>query len=413
MARSEWLLLRLPSGTGEAPSWAAIGADGALTSTGSEGGDPAALAVGRQVALVVPAADIALFAVQLPPGNEQRLQQLAPFALEEQVSQDLDQLHFAVGARDGVSGMVPVAVADRERLGHWLAQAAALSLRPRALFAESDLVPLLPGHVTLLIDGEQLILRHDSGRPLVFPADDPQLALSMLLGPETGIGTVNLIVYASPEDWSRHEAVLEALRAQVATFRVQLYTAGLPALLVQGIDSTSPVNLLQGAFKPHSPAANQWQRWRFAALLVLGLLAVHSAGSLWETRGLAKQSTGLDEEIARVYGTIFPGQKPGPALRRALEAQLQSLASGGAQRGELMPLLAALAAARANVPGAKLDSVSYKPGSLQLKLTAQDATTLEQFSQAVRAGGFGASVSSGSQSDGGFQGTVDVTESGT
>src|SRR5688500_41337 len=110
MATSDWLLLRLPADSGEVASWAVVDASGALRplpERGMSGGDPAALAANRQVALLAPSADVALFNALLPPGNEARLQQLAPFALEEQVSEDLDLLHFAVGSRDSETGLVP------------------------------------------------------------------------------------------------------------------------------------------------------------------------------------------------------------------------------------------------------------------------------------------------------------------
>ena len=78
-----------------------------------------------------------------------------------------------------------------------------------------------------------------------------------------------------------------------------------------------------------------------------------------------------------------------------------------------MPLLAALSAARQNVPVASLEGITFKPGELQLKLSAPDAATLEQFSQALRAGGYAAQVSSGRQHEGGFEGQIDMKESGT
>jgi general secretion pathway protein L len=407
MATSDWLLLRLPANAGEVASWAVIDASGALRPLPD--GDPAALAAGRQVALLAPSADVALFNALLPAGNEARLQQLAPFALEEQVSEDLDQLHFAVGSRDSGTGLVPVAVASRERMAQWMAQAASLSVTPRALYAESDLAPLLPGHVTMVIAADELVLRNDRARPVSFPVDDPELALTTLLGPEADLAAVNLAVYVSPDDWPRVQAAVEALRDRVASLKVQLFTSGLIGLYAQGISGSAPVNLLQGAFKVQPKGANAWLRWRAAAALLAGLLVLHAGGTLWELRKSSQQAAVLDEEIARVYGTIFPGQSPGPGLRRALEGRLKAAAGAGSPRGELTSLLAALAAAHQNVPVARLDSMSFKPGALQLKLSAPDAATLEQFSQALRAGGYGASVVSGGQTEGGFEGQIDMT----
>src|SRR5690606_32587597 len=116
MATGDWILLRLPATPGEAPLWALVDSSGALLPQPAE--DPATslpvLAAGRQLALLAPSSDVSLFMAQLPAGNEARLQQLAPFALEEQVSEDLEDLHFAVGARHAATGEVPVVVASRE-----------------------------------------------------------------------------------------------------------------------------------------------------------------------------------------------------------------------------------------------------------------------------------------------------------
>ena len=413
MATGDWLLLRLSTAPGEAPSWVATDASGALLPESSPAADPATLAQGRQVALLVPAGEVALFHVQLPAGNEARLQQLAPFALEEQVSEDPDHLHFAVGQRDAATGLVPVAVADRDRVRHWLAAAEALTLRPRALFAESDLIPLLPGHVTLVVTPEQYLLRDGAGRPVALPADDLPLALSTLLGAQAPLADVHLVVHATPALWPQHEAAIEALRPFLASLRVQLAADGLLPLYAQGIAASSPVNLLQGAFKPQAPGGFDWRRWRTAAALLVGLLLLHAAGSMWELRQLRATAATLDGEIERVYGAIFPGQRPGAAPRRALETRMRTVADGGSPAGELMPLLAALSAARQNVPVASLEAITYKPGELQLRLSAPDAATLEQFSQALRAGGYAAQVSSGRQHEGGFEGQIDMKESGT
>jgi general secretion pathway protein L len=413
MATSEWLLVRLPADPAAAPVWAAVDSGGGLLALPS--GDETALAyaaAGRQVALIAPAGEVALFNVGLPAANEARLLQLAPFALEEQVSEDLDDLHFAVGTRDAGTGLVPVAVVDRERVAEWLATAARLGLQPKALFAESDLAPLVPGHVTLLAAHDQLIVRNDRARAVALPADDAGFALATVLGPDADLSTLNVVAYATPEEWPQHEQSVEALRDRVASLRVQLIGGGLLGLLAQGISDSAPVNLLQGALKPQTATGVTWRRWRTVAALAAGLMVLHVAGALWELRQVRKSSTELDASIARVYGTIFPGQQPGPAPRRAIDARLKAVSGGGAPQGELMPLLAALAAAHQNVPVAKLNTITYKPGTLQLKLSAPDAATLEQFSQALRAGGNGAQVTSGTQREGGFEGQIDLKAAG-
>lgn len=411
MATTDWILLRLPAREGAPVTWAAADAGGQLLSVPSQevGGALHTLSTGRRVALLVPAGDVSQFQVALPAGNEARLLQLAPFALEDQVSQDVDALHFAVGQRDALTGLVPVAVVARSRMQQWLDQATAMQLLPRAMFAESDLSPVLPGHVTLVVAEDQLLVRNDTARPLLFPAADPLLALELLLGADADLSVVNLVVHASPEDWQRHGTKIEALREHVASYRAQLSGGGLLALYAQGLAQAQPVNLMQGAFRPQQSRRTGWLPWRGAALLALALLLLHGLGSWWQLRQLRRTSLDLDQQITQLYGSIFPGQQPGSAPRRALEKRLAALAGGG-PRGDLLPLLAAVSAARQNVPGAELLSLSFKPGVLQLKLAAPDASTLQQFTQALRAGGYAAEVTGGTPRGAKYEGQIELKD---
>jgi len=412
---ADWLLLRLPSEDDAPLSWAIADAHGQLLSVPSQdtGAGLHTMATGRKVALLVPAGEVSFFDVPLPAGNEIRLQQLAPFALEDQVSQDIDTLHFAVGARDAASGTVPVAVMERAQMQQRMERATALQLAPNAVYAESDLAPVLPGHVTMLVAGEQLLLRNDQSRPLVLPAADPSLALDMLLGTAETISQIHLTVYVGPGDWQKYSQVLEPLRERVASFKVQLSSGGILAQLAQGLAFSAPINLLQGDFKPRSSARGNWQAWRWVAGLAAALLVLHGAGSWWQLHTLRKASAQAQAAMAQLYGSIFPGQRMGSAPRRALEQRLAAVAGGGGSQGELLHLLAAVAAAKQNVPVTQLQSLNFKPGSMQLKLTAPDAATLEQFNQALRASGYQAELTSGTARGAVYEGQIELKGMGS
>ena len=412
---ADWLLLRLPATDTEPLSWAAADSHGQLLSLPSQdtGGGLHTMATGRRVALLVPAGEVSFFQATLPAGNEARLLQLAPFALEDQLSQDIDSLHFAVGPRDAVAGTVPVAVTESARMREWMQRAGELQLIPHAMFAESDLAPVLPGHVTMLVSDSQLLLRNDQSRALVLPADDPSMALDMLLGADGNPAHVNLTVHVGPGDWQKYSRVIEPLRDRVGSFKVQLNNGGLFAQLAQGLVHSSPINLLQGAFKPRSRSATNWGAWRWPAGLAAAVLVMHVAGSLWQLHSLNRASAALDDSMVQLYGSIFPGQRPGREPRRALERRLSAVAGGGGSRGELLPLLAAVAAAKQNVPVAELESMNFKPGSMQLKLRAPDASTLEQFNQALRAGGYTSELTAGGARGGSWEGQVQLSGAGS
>ncbi|HTQ35704.1 MAG TPA: type II secretion system protein GspL [Steroidobacteraceae bacterium] len=409
MATTEWLLLRLPAQEDDAPlHWAAADESGKLLSAPADEHDLAAMAAGRRVALLAPAADVSRFEVQLPAANEARLLQLAPFALEDLVSEDLEQLHFAVGVRDSASGLVPVAVVNRQRMAHWLARATALRLQPAAVFAESDLAPVMPGHVTMVLVDDQLLLRREGAPPLLMPADDPALALEMLLGDAAEVAGANLMIHAAPDEWARHAGPLELLRERVASFNVQLDAGGLLALYARSLGEARPINLLQGAFRPAQSRAAGWERWRGAALMLLALVVLHVGASWWQLHRLHGESAELDQSMAQLYARVFPGQRPGPDPHAQFVRRNNEINAGTAQKGEFLPLLAALAAAQQNAPATRLESLTFKPGMLQLQASAPTADGLEQFSEALRAGGYAVQILSGQSQGERYAGQISV-----
>lgn len=410
MASTDWLLLRIPARTDAELSWVLAGSDGQLLSApDTDVSGIVAAAQGKRVALLVPGADVGQFQVALPAGNDAKLLQLVPFALEDQLSQDIDQLHFAVGTRDA-AGLVPAAVVDRDLMQSWLDRAAALQLSPQAVFAESDLAPVLPGHVTLLLTDDQLLMRHDAGRPQLLPADDPVLALEMLLG-TTDFSAVHLAVYSTPGDWALHGPAIEALRGRLSSLNVQLNNGGALAQYATSLSQVSPVNLLQGSFKPQRNTGAGWQQWRWAAMLAGVLLLLHGASSWWQLHQLRGAAAARTAEIERLYKAIYPGQSPGAEPRRTMEKRLAALAGGGGQHGELLSLLAAVAAAKQNVPLAQLQSISFEAGALKMKLGAPDAAALEEFNKALRASGYGATLVSSAVRDGKYEGMVELKSS--
>ena len=56
-------------------------------------------AAGRRVCVLVPGTDVLLAEPEFPVKAGAKLQQVVPYALEEQLAEDIDDLHFAIGKR--------------------------------------------------------------------------------------------------------------------------------------------------------------------------------------------------------------------------------------------------------------------------------------------------------------------------
>jgi len=170
---SDWLLLRLPHADTELATWLVVDARGAPVSPPQSGPLPlaAARAPGRRVCVLVGAAEVMLADPEVPVKAGAKLQQLVPYALEEHLADDIEDLHFAIGKRSGESTRVPVAVVARALLDGWLAELRGAGIEPDAIYADSELLPQNPGQAVALLEADTVSVRPPRGTPVTLPAD--------------------------------------------------------------------------------------------------------------------------------------------------------------------------------------------------------------------------------------------------
>src|SRR3974390_891530 len=166
----DWLLLRLPRTPGDPASWlAALPPRHPPRPPPTRPGDPRR--AGRRVCVLVSGTDVLLADPEVPVKGGAKLQQLVPYALEEQLAEDIEELHFALGKRAAESFRVPVAVVARALLDQWLAQLRGAGIEPAAVYAESELLPENPGQAVALLEADTVCVRPPGGTPVTLPAD--------------------------------------------------------------------------------------------------------------------------------------------------------------------------------------------------------------------------------------------------
>jgi len=405
MIMAEWLILQLARDPEERCGWMLTDERGQPLAPPRVGtlSQAAADAGGRRIAALVPSSDVLITEVELPQKSGVRPQQIAPFALEEQLAAEIETLHFAVGTRDDRSGRTAVAVVTRSLMERWLAALAAEGLSPSVICAESALLPDNPGHTVLMIDADTLSVRRVGQTPLSMPADDMATALEAALGPT--LAEENLLVYATPQDWQRHAHDAEALRGRCASFKLQLLNAGPLPLLAPQLAGGQYINLVTGDFGHKTSFGGDWRRWRLVAVLAVALFAVHVGGLSLELLQQQRSERALDEAIGAVARRALPGDPGTGAVRSRIEQRLLA-AQGQAGGAGLLPALAALAQAISGVSGATVQAMSFRDGGMDLKLQAADATSLERVDQALRTGGWQAALTAGSAAGAVYEGRI-------
>jgi len=410
---ADWLLLRLPRTPQEQTTWIVVDPRGAAT--GPPQGGPLSLAApraaGRHVVVLVPATDVLFAQPELPPAKAgTKLQQLVPYALEEQLAEDIEELHFAIGRRAEESSRVPVAVVARKLMDEWTTLLKANGIEPEALYADSELLPQNPGQAVALLEEDAVVVRPPSGTVVTLPADAIGEALEIALtGIEPGTpGGRGLILYTGAAEWHRHSATVEAARERFEGIQIQLLTGGPLALFGQQLPTATPTNLLQGPYTPATTHPVGWSAWRVAALLLAGLIGLHVAGKAAELTVLEHADRRLDTSIEQVFHTAMPGQPDTYEARRQMEERLAAARASQASGGFLSALQALVQAHRA-APQAVLEALTFRDGSLELKASAPSVETLDMLSRQLRQQGWQAHLVSGNPSGSAYEGRIQIS----
>jgi general secretion pathway protein L len=410
---ADWLLLRLPRTPQEQATWLVV--DGRGSAAGPAHGGPLSLAApraaGRHVVVLVPGADVLLAQPELPPAKAgTKLQTLVPFALEEQLAEDIEDLHFAIGRRQGDSTRVPVAVVARKLMDEWTTLLRSSGIEPEALYADSELLPQNPGQAVALLEEDAVVVRPPSGNVVTLPADALAEALEMALsGIEPGTpGGRGLILYTGAAEWHRHSALVESARERFEGIQIQLLTGGPLSLFAQQLPTTAATNLLQGPYTPAATHPVGWNAWRVAAMLLAAFIGLHVAGKAAELSVLKHTDHRLDTSIQQVFETAMPGQPVTYEARRVMEQRLAAAQASQASGGFLSALQALVQAHRA-APEAVLEAMTFRDGALELKASAPSVESLDRLSRQLRQQGWQARLTAGTPKGSSYEGSIQMS----
>ncbi|MGB1141071.1 MAG: type II secretion system protein GspL, partial [Halioglobus sp.] len=193
------------------------------------------------VCFAVPGMDVRLLSLEVDPGERKHIAASLPFTLEEQVAEDIDDLHFSSCVLDKET--LGVAICSRERMDAWQALLADFSGILRWC-PEPLLLPWKTGEWCLVLEGSEAIVRVDQCEGFTIERDlvSPMLAAAaMSAEPEA------IVVYGTDQQ-ADTQLLPEALRE-----RVQWRQGNLYAALLLGESGEVDLNMRQGDYAPRLP----------------------------------------------------------------------------------------------------------------------------------------------------------------
>ena len=344
---------------------------------------------GRNLAVFVDGRDVLGLRVTLPARNEREARRAAPFAIEDELGQAIEDVHVALRS-DATETARDIDVVSVQVMRAWVERLDELGCPEASLISTHSL--FAPG--AWLFETSAGFIGQVAGRRFALDADTSADVIISQVGDAEALTVAGArLAHWFPQaeqvsDLSQEEAFLGWLAQQAEA------SEALP-------------NLRQGAFQSRRPVdLSGLQSWQFAAVL-LGLLGVGWFASLvLETYGLKQRISNLQSVRAEFVEAGWPEAQNN--AERALALARSERRLGVAGFPPALTTISILYESLAEVSGSELRSLRYDQDRAQLSaVVAFDSfADADQLEQAIESRGLPAQANDARQSDGKIIGDV-------
>ncbi|RUO29687.1 type II secretion system protein GspL [Aliidiomarina soli] len=381
------LIIRLPGqADGSIPwLWWQDAADGKTAQTLEQGvldhsgqlHELAGQAADAQLTVLVSSTEVGFHQLELPPGSRRHLAQVVPYALEEELAQDISELHFAWQLPTDKQEHLPVVVVAKAQVATWRDWLDNAGLTYKALIPDLFILPVVADEWSAMELDHDIVVRHQTWRGFAIE--------QTLFAELSGLFSDALPPPQRIRCWGQVEwpqAPAQLVQAETADESAQEPALALARHLDQR--NSKAINLLQGEFALKRKRRTSLGIWRWPAVaagVLLALLLVDRSSYLWQ---LNQQQQQLAAATEQRYRDTFPEESRVVNVRAQLGQHLSRL-QGGGQGSQLLALLQQLTPAfTATELDISLLQFDSGRSELRIQASAEDFMTFERFIQLAR-----------------------------
>ena len=304
----------------------------------------------------VPSEQVAFHRADFPPGRQRMWEQTAPFILEEQLIEPVEDQHFVIGRSDTDHGKVPVAVVSRALMESWVTSWERENIAPETVCPDVLAVPLENDRAALWHEGGRCLLRLDAQTGF---AGSPEWIRSLF---EAGGRSDNLDVYSDAAG-QLPDALQKLARA---------LPCSLDDRMRMGFDSDAlAMNFLQGAFRRTSALASLVQVWKWAGVAAAALFFAYTASVAMQTKLLHETTASLRQATIELYQQHFQDRMPATGLRTQVSRRMDQVRSGVVNRDtSLWKALSYVEPALSSCKACRVEEISLEGSSLYLLVSS-------------------------------------------
>ncbi|CDT38802.1 General secretion pathway protein L [Vibrio coralliirubri] len=319
----------------------------------------------RSCIALLPGNECLIKRVEIPKGAARQFDSMLPFLLEDEVAQDIEDLHLTILDKDATHATV--CGVDRE----WLKQALDLFREANIIFRkvlpDTLAVPFEEQGISALQIDQHWLLRQGNYQAVsISEAWLPMFLQSdwVIVDDEEQATTIFSYTAMPNEDVQQQSG---------ANWQAKPAELVMSLLSQQAI--TSGVNLLTGTFKTKSSFSKYWRVWQKVAIAACLLVAVIVTQQVLKVQQYEAQAQAYRMESERIFRAVLPGKQRIPTvsyLKRQMNDEAKKY--GGSGDGDsLLGWLALLPETLGQVKSVEVESIRFDGNRSEIRLQAKSS----------------------------------------
>ena len=278
------------------------------------------------VHLIVPGTDVLLLALTLPKMSRYQLLKAIPCALEEQLIEDVEQLHFAPSKQDK-DGNFYVAVVKKALMQQWRERCLALGFAPQIAVPDYLAIPVLEQQWHLYLQDQNAILRQNKWQGLTIEQTKLKEILQLCLAEQADHLPEGMMI--DYDDGNEHFASegLGQLPVAVALAKADRFAM---EIFAEGLKQPAAINLLQGEYVITQLKDKQSYLWKLAGILLIVWFVIWLLGGITQYFIYHSRLAKAQAEVKQLYQQAFPHAKSLVEPRLRIQRALQNVENAGA-----------------------------------------------------------------------------------
>ncbi|MGH1536991.1 MAG: type II secretion system protein GspL [Gammaproteobacteria bacterium] len=371
--------------------WIKLDEDGVPITRGAEARleQVSSVTQNANVIVLLPLEQMLLTNVNTRARKQKHLQKAVPFALEDELADDVENLHFALGQRYGENDF-PVAVIDKQTLDLVLDELSSVGIYPDLLTADIFGLPFREGTWTILIENERALVRTEKYQGFTIDLHNLQQMLTSSLR-QAEVTPAELNVYCCDEQ----QTGIKKLNLPISTNELDDCP---PGLFADGLDENECINLLQSSYRKKDKRHRQVGPWKVAAMLFGVWIALAFMSVFLDHGRLSKQEKNLNAQVVQIMKQTFPDMQnvSADSARTKMEARLKNfmdMTSAGSQ-ASFMELLAMSGESMKQAGKVDIDTMNYREGKLNMNVKSADVQILDNVKQSLKSKNYSTDIQS-------------------